>query len=107
MLRTPRITPQPANPNPDWGKPLARVLEKILKVLNIMCWGGIGIILLSLPWKDVWENNYLLYLHPQFRPLVANPFVKGAVLGLGIADILIGIHEIVHFKDVSKSFLSR
>jgi hypothetical protein len=45
-----------------------------------------------------------LYVYPQLRPLIANSYFKGAVLGFGIANILIGIREIVHFRDISKSF---
>jgi hypothetical protein len=44
----------------------------------------------------------MLFLCPQIRPLFANPFFKGAILGLGITDILIGIHQILHFKDARK-----
>jgi hypothetical protein len=57
-----------------------------------------GIILMFLPWQGIWENNYLLYLHPEYRPILANPYFKGAVMGLGILNILIGIQRIVRPK---------
>ncbi len=66
----------------------------------------LGIALLSFPWMGFWDDNTLLYLYPQIRPLVANSYFKGAVLGLGIANIIIGIHEIVHFKSFAKGFFS-
>jgi hypothetical protein len=104
----PRIVPQPVNPSPkDGRKPSARVFPRILKVIYILYWGIVGIALVLFPWQSIWENNYLLYLYPQIRPLVANPFFKGAVLGLGIVNILIGIREIVHFKNASRGFFSR
>jgi hypothetical protein len=64
----------------------------------------VGIFLLFLPWMRLWENNYLLYRYPQFRPILTNSFLKGGVLGLGIVNILIGIQEIVRLrkKDISK-----
>jgi hypothetical protein len=103
-----RIMPQPANSYPeDGGKPCDSWLAGILKVFYIVVWEMLGVALLYFPWLSIWENNYLLYLHPQIRPVVANPFFKGAVLGLGIANILIGIREIVHFRSVSKGFFSR
>jgi hypothetical protein len=96
----PRMIPQPANPNPEAGsKPRTRVLYYILNVSYILWSLEVGILLLCLPWMEIWENNYLLYLHPGIRPMIANPFFKGAVLGLGIANILIGIREIAHLKN--------
>ena len=104
----PSIMPQPVNPNPEGGaKPRAPVLAWILSVIYIVYSLEVGIALLFFPWLNIWENNYLLYLYPQIRPVIANPFFKGAVLGLGIANILIGIQEIVHFKDAPKGFFSR
>ena len=85
--------------------PHARLLAGALRAIYILYSVGIGIALLMLPGSGVWENNYILYLYPQIRPLIANPFFKGAVLGLGIANILIGINEVVQFK--SKSFFPR
>jgi hypothetical protein len=73
-----------------------RIMAWALSILYILYSLEVGVALLILPWLSLWENNYLLYLYPRIRPLVANPFLKGAVLGLGIANILIGIHEVVH-----------
>jgi len=87
--------------------PHSRVLTLISNALFIVYFLIFGVALLFLPWSYNWENNYLLYLYPQIRPVIANPFFKGAVLGLGIADILIGINGIVHFKTTSKGFFSR
>ncbi len=102
------MMPQPANPNPEVGeKPHARILACILSISYILYSLEIGVALLCLPWADIWENNYLLYIYPQIRPIISNSFFKGAVLGLGIANILIGIQEIVHYKNTSKGFFSR
>lgn len=67
----------------------------------------VGILLLFLPWSAIWDNNYLLYLYPKFRPVVANPFLKGAVLGLGIVNILIGFQEIAQFRKNRRRYFSR
>ena len=102
----PRITtPLPANLTPQGGgKQHARIVEWIYILYSL----EVGILLLCLPWLRFWENNYLLYLCPQIRPLVANPFFKGFVLGLGIVNILIGIHDAVHIKSITqKDWFSR
>ena len=99
-----RIALQLTNPaSQDKGGPTHSGWSSwIFKILYIFFSLGFGVILLGLPWQSFWENNYLLYLYPQIRPLISNSFFKGAVLGLGIADILIGIYEIAHFKETPK-----
>ena len=75
----------------------------IWHVLYILYSLEVGTFLLFLPWLGIWENNYLLYRFPHFRGVVANPFLKGAVLGLGIVNIFIGIQEIVRVRRYWKS----
>jgi hypothetical protein len=91
-------TPLPVDMNPrGGGKLFSQVFAGFRLFLHfayILISLFIGMLLLYLPWLRSWENNYLLYLYPQFRPLVANAFFKGFVLGLGIANILIGIYEV-------------
>ncbi len=67
----------------------------------------VGSFLIMLPWFPIWENNYLLFRYPSLQSLVANPFIKGAVLGLGIVNLLIGLHEIVHFRKGPGNYFSR
>jgi hypothetical protein len=100
-----RIALQLANPIPqDKGKSYIRVASWIFKILYVLFSLGFGIALLWLPWCSFWENNRLLYLYPELRPLISNSYFKGAVLGLGVANILIGIREIAHFKEVPKGY---
>lgn len=90
------------------GKPRARsVMAWVWHVLYITYCLEVGVFLLFLPWLGIWENNYLLYLYPRFRPIVANSFLKGGVLGLGIVNILIGIREIGQFRKSSRSCFSK
>ncbi len=99
---------EPVIPNPEiGGRPRAQATRWICILLYILYVLIFGIPLLFLPWSNSWENNYLLFLCPQIKPVVSNPFFKGAVLGLGIANILIGIREVVHCKWMSKSCLTR
>jgi len=67
----------------------------------------VGALLLFLPWSAIWDNNYLLYLYPKFRLVMVNPFLKGAVLGLGIVNILIGIQEIAQFRKNARKYFPR
>jgi len=56
------------------------------------------VFLLFLPWMNLWDTNYLVYVYPSLRSVLANPYLKGGVLGLGIVNLLIGIQEIASFK---------
>lgn len=92
-----RISLHLTNPSlQDKGESDSRVQMWIGKILYALLYVGFGVALLSLPWFSFWENNYVLYYLPELRPLISNPYFKGAVFGLGIADILIGIREMVH-----------
>jgi hypothetical protein len=105
-------TPLPANTCPQGGgKQHERFYERIWKaahIIYILYYLAIGILLLCLPWWKVWDDNYLLYLYPRIQPLVANPFFKGFVVGLGIINILMGIQEFARVKSIWKrGFLSQ
>lgn len=101
-----RLSPMLPSPKAETEEkpPVHSLMTWILHVLYILYWLEVGGFLLLMPWMPLWENNYLLYLYPQLRPIVANSFLKGGVLGLGIVNLLIGIQEIVHFK---RNYLSR
>ncbi len=47
-----------------------------------------------LPWSTFWERNYLVSLLPHLYPLLTNDFVRGAISGLGILNLLAGLAEL-------------
>ncbi len=85
----------------------SQIPVRIFKCIYILFSIEAGIFLLWTPWLSFWDTNYLTHLYPQLLPIVTNPFFKGAVIGLGIVNILIGIHEIAHFKKFSKGIFYR
>jgi hypothetical protein len=89
------------------GSYVRSVMLWIWHILYILYSLEVGVFLLFLPWLRIWENNYLLYLYPKIRPVIANPYFKGAVLGLGIVNILIGLQEIASFRKTSRGSFSR
>ena len=66
-----------------------------------------GIILVWLPWTGAWETNLTLWFWPQIKPVVLNPYFKGAVIGLGVVNIIIGIHDVIHARFASQRYYSR
>ena len=56
-----------------------------------------GLVLLILPWSVYWEQNYFLQALPAVQTFINNDFVRGAVSGLGLVNLLAGLVEIWAF----------
>jgi hypothetical protein len=76
---------------------------KLTLVLFILVCFEIGFLLIFLPWHHSWQdNNFLYYVTdvldaPRLRQFVVSGYVRGAVTGLGVLNVLIGIREILSF----------
>ena len=55
----------------------------------------VGLLLLVLPWSAFWTRNYFAQEWPVLGALVTNNFVRGAVSGLGLVNLLAGLAELV------------
>ena len=55
----------------------------------------VGLLLLVLPWSAFWERNYFAAVSPLIRLLVSNNFVRGAVSGLGVVNLVMGFAELM------------
>lgn len=47
-----------------------------------------------LPWSTFWERNYFTTAWPMLYPLITNNFVRGAISGLGVLNLLAGLAEL-------------
>jgi len=79
----------------------------IWRILYILYCLEVGVFLLFLPWLTIWDNNFLLYRYPSVQPILTNSYLKGAVLGLGIVNIIIGIQEIAQIRKGSGRLFPR
>ena len=55
----------------------------------------IGFVLIVVPWSAFWDRNYFAQVAPPLEALITNNFVRGAVSGLGVINILAGLAELV------------
>ena len=55
----------------------------------------IGLVLVVIPWSAFWERNYFAQLFPTLQPLITNHFVRGAVSGIGLINLTVGVTELV------------
>ena len=56
-----------------------------------------GLVLVLVPWSAYWERNYFVQALPLIEPFLTNDFVRGAVSGLGLLNLLAGLVEIWTF----------
>jgi hypothetical protein len=61
----------------------------------------VGLLLLVLPWSAFWEQNYFTDAWSWTRVLLSNNFVRGAVSGVGIVNLVAG------FADLALVFAAR
>jgi hypothetical protein len=54
----------------------------------------VGLLLVVLPWTAFWDRNYLFDLVPFVRAWLHNSYARGAVSGLGLLNIALGLSEI-------------
>lgn len=51
-------------------------------------------LLLLVPWSDFWARNYFVEMLPALESFVRNNYVRGAVSGLGLVNIVLGLGEL-------------
>jgi hypothetical protein len=64
------------------------------RLLFVAFFVEVGLLLIVLPWSSFWERNYFAYLWPILHPLLTNNFVRGAISGLGVLNLLAGFSEL-------------
>lgn len=67
-------------------------MKRALRPLLILACYALGVVLVLVPWSPrYWDNNSLLQKRPELAAIALNPYVRGAISGLGVLDILIAI----------------
>jgi hypothetical protein len=64
-------------------------------VLYVLICLEVGIFLMLVPWSVIWERNYFLEAYPGLRPLLLDPTFRGAISGLGVANVYVVLHEVM------------
>ena len=55
----------------------------------------IGFALLVVPWSAFWDRNYFGEAVPAIHTFMTNNFVRGAVSGLGLINLISGLGELI------------
>jgi len=66
-------------------------MNRILRIVLLLLWLEVGLTLILLPWSEFWEINYYLYQYPMLGFFVKNSYLRGAVSGLGLMNVLLAL----------------
>jgi hypothetical protein len=70
-------------------------------ILYVVVCVEVGIFLTLVPWSAIWERNYFLEAYPSLRAVLLAPALRGAVAGLGLANIYMGLSEVLNRRKTS------
>lgn len=73
--------------------------DRLMLAIAVIFHIELGMLLVVLPWKPLWTTNSLLAAHYTLRGLLGSGWVRGAVTGIGLINIWIGIWDAVHYRD--------
>ncbi|HET6199425.1 MAG: hypothetical protein WBE21_16350 [Candidatus Acidiferrales bacterium] len=65
--------------------------NRLLRVLLLLLWLEMGLLIILIPWSTFWETNYFLNHYPSLIPILLNPYVRGAISGLGVVDAVLAV----------------
>lgn len=54
----------------------------------------VGAVLAVVPWTPLWDSNHLIQPYPWVKSVVLSPFLRGAVSGLGLVNLLLALVEL-------------
>ena len=54
----------------------------------------VGLLLVLVPWSAFWGRNYFVTMYPSLLFVLNNNFVRGAVSGLGVVNLLMGFYDL-------------
>ena len=64
-----------------------------LLIATLFLWAGF--LLLLVPWSSFWDRNYFAETLPTVEAFIRNNYVRGAVSGLGLVNLYLGLAELV------------
>lgn len=86
-------------PPPEETTPArATLAEKAAAVLFCIFCFELGLFLIVYPWLDAWGRNWWFWLRPEWRQFLVSESFRGAVTGLGVLNLFVGIRETLRLR---------
>lgn len=73
-------------------------MSRALTILYIVFCFEMGVLLFVFPWSSSWSKNFFVGQYPWVSSIAMNYFVRGAISGLGLADIWLAGYELWRFR---------
>jgi hypothetical protein len=67
------------------------MFTRLLRVVLLLIWLELGLVLILVPWSEFWDINYFLYQYPALGLFVKNPYLRGAISGLGVMNVFLAL----------------
>jgi magnesium-transporting ATPase (P-type) len=74
------------------------IFQKIAAVVYTLFCFEVGAFLVMFPWHPLWSQNFFAGFSPGWREIWSNPYVRGAVSGLGVVNIVIAVSESLRLR---------
>jgi hypothetical protein len=74
-------------------------MQRLFMCVYVLFCVFLGLTLIKLPWSESWFETGLLTRWPELQQILHLGFVRGAVSGLGVIDIWLGVHEAIHYRE--------
>ena len=65
------------------------------RLLLVAFFFEVGFMLIVVPWSAFWDRNYFAQVAPPIKALITNNWFRGAVSGLGLINVSVGLVELV------------
>ncbi len=69
-------------------------MSRVLTILYIVFCFEMGVFLLLFPWVKFWNENFFVNHYPWVSSIAKNYFLRGAISGIGLADIILAGYEL-------------
>jgi hypothetical protein len=73
-------------------------MSRALTVIYVLFCFEMGVFLFVLPWVSLWSHNFFVAQYSWVSAIASNYFIRGAVSGIGLADIWLAIYELWRFR---------
>jgi hypothetical protein len=70
------------------------IISLLTRILFAVYFLEAGLILIVAPWSTFWDRNFFASAVPALAQILASPFVRGGVSGIGALTALAGFAEL-------------
>ncbi|MEI6669217.1 MAG: hypothetical protein WCP29_13775 [Acidobacteriota bacterium] len=67
----------------------------VARVIFIAYFLEVGVLLTLAPWSALWDRNYFMIQWPVVASVAGSDYVRGAVSGLGVVNLVAGCAEVI------------